>query len=69
MVMICVLCFLSFISAAQEFSSYQSDGILVVASSSGRAFGLRFGGNAHQQSSKTDEPKTSPLHRSGSYAT
>jgi hypothetical protein len=31
MLMICFLCFLSFVSAAQDFSSYQSDGMLLEA--------------------------------------
>ena len=31
MLFVCVLCFLSFVSAAQDFSSYQSDGMLLEA--------------------------------------
>jgi hypothetical protein len=31
MLLICLLCFLSFVSAAQDFSSYQSDGMLLEA--------------------------------------
>jgi lipase maturation factor 1 len=31
MVVVCVVCFLSFVSAAQDFSSYQSDGMLLEA--------------------------------------
>jgi hypothetical protein len=31
MLLICFVCFLSFVSAAQDFSSYQSDGMLLEA--------------------------------------
>src|SRR5260370_42328611 len=31
MLMICFVCFLSFVSAAQDFSAYQSDGMLLEA--------------------------------------
>jgi len=31
MLVVCFLCFLSFVSAAQDFSGYQSDGMLLEA--------------------------------------
>ena len=54
MLLICFVCFLSFISAAQDFSSYQSDGMLLEAGFISLFFapaGLRPGlGNSHPPS-------------------